>query len=144
MYCLQILNLFNNPVAFEPNYKVRVISSLPSLKIFDRNEVTTLVQKSKWLKNSKNQFLPDSPKAPTILYHLLSDVQQNSHPAKTKEMCKYKKHALGSAHCTQNNEEKKEKKEVKKTSNTILIYNSFNWKQMPSSKTRQDNEGIIH
>lgn len=59
-------------------------------------------------------------------------------------MCKYKKHALGSAHCTQNNEEKKEKKEVKKTSNTILIYNSFNWKQMPSSKTRQDNEGIIH
>lgn len=52
-------------------------------------------------------------------------------------MCKYKRHALGSALCTQNNEEKKEKKEVKKASNTILIYNSFNWKQMPSSKTRQ-------
>ncbi|CAG5116232.1 unnamed protein product [Candidula unifasciata] len=40
MYALRVLNLFNNPVALEPGYRVFVINSLPSLTIFDGLGIT--------------------------------------------------------------------------------------------------------
>ena len=36
---LQQLDLFGNPVAEEPEYRLRVISALPQLKIFDRHRM---------------------------------------------------------------------------------------------------------
>ncbi|KAL3841897.1 hypothetical protein ACJMK2_019988 [Sinanodonta woodiana] len=39
MQCLHTLNLFNNPVAQEPDYRFFVIHSVPSIKLLDRQEV---------------------------------------------------------------------------------------------------------
>ena len=39
---LKNLNLFNNPIAEEPEYRPRVIDALKSLKIFDRHMITTI------------------------------------------------------------------------------------------------------
>ena len=34
---IEILELFDNPIAEEPNYKLRVIHKIPSLHVFDRH-----------------------------------------------------------------------------------------------------------
>ncbi|XP_005096714.1 leucine-rich repeat-containing protein 72 [Aplysia californica] len=40
MNALSCLNLFNNPIAQEPEYRLFVINSVPSLTLLDRSEVT--------------------------------------------------------------------------------------------------------
>ncbi|RUS69896.1 hypothetical protein EGW08_022347 [Elysia chlorotica] len=40
MNSLSVLNLFNNPIAQEPEYRLFVINSVPSLTLLDRAEVT--------------------------------------------------------------------------------------------------------
>ena len=37
---LENLNLFNNPLAEEPEYRYRVIFNIPKLKVFDRHKIT--------------------------------------------------------------------------------------------------------
>ncbi|KAK6190712.1 hypothetical protein SNE40_002515 [Patella caerulea] len=42
MNCLQTLNLFDNPIAQEPDYRIHVINALKSVVLLDRQEVNNL------------------------------------------------------------------------------------------------------
>lgn len=46
---MKTLQLFDNPAAHEPNYKMRVLNDLPNLEIFDRHKVS-IVEKDEAMK----------------------------------------------------------------------------------------------
>jgi len=46
---MKTLELFDNPAAHEPNYKMRVLNDLQNLEIFDRHKVS-IVEKDEAIK----------------------------------------------------------------------------------------------
>eukprot|EP01041_Mallomonas_annulata_P005469 gene5469-11001_t len=60
---LESLDLFNNPIAEEDNYRLRIIAELPWLKLLDRHEVLDVERKkAKKFKKNEQKLLLIKPK----------------------------------------------------------------------------------
>ena len=57
---MEQLDLFGNPLAEEPDYRLKIIKMMPQIKILDRHKVTTI-------ERTKADALTSSPKKKSIL-----------------------------------------------------------------------------
>lgn len=60
--CLEALNLYGNPCAEEPYYRLKVIHAIPSLRVFDRHDVTVIERIKAESVVTKLQEGPSAPK----------------------------------------------------------------------------------
>lgn len=60
--CLETLNLYGNPCAEEPYYRLKVIHAIPSLRVFDRHDVTVMERIKAESVVTKLQEGPSAPK----------------------------------------------------------------------------------
>jgi len=60
--CLETLNLYGNPCAEEPYYRLKVVNAVPSLRVFDRHDVTVMERIKAESVVTKLQEGPSAPK----------------------------------------------------------------------------------
>lgn len=136
MQCLKTLNLFNNPVAQEPDYRLFVIHSVPSLELLDRQEVLRSEQDaaSKVYDQDKEKIRE------TVAFGRRSEGPPDLfYPGKEQILTKFDTRDLGNSFLRDSplyatEEDACNARRLKKS---VTLYTTFDWSKLPRLEERR-------
>lgn len=142
MQCLKTLNLFNNPVAQEPDYRFFVIHSVPSVDLLDRQEVLKGEKEA-----AKKVYEQDQEKIrETVAFGRRSEGPPNLYyPGKEQHLTKFDTRDLGNSFLRDSplyasNEDACNARRLKKS---VTLYTTFDWSKIPRIEERRQTDSVF-
>ncbi|XP_060557089.1 leucine-rich repeat-containing protein 72-like isoform X1 [Ruditapes philippinarum] len=142
MQCLKILNLFNNPVAQEPDYRLYVIHSVPSVELLDRQEVL----KSEKEAGKKIYEQEQEKIRETVAFGRRSEGPPNLYyPGKDQPLTKFDTRDLGNSFLRDSplymsSDDACNARRLKKS---VTLYTTFDWSKVPRIEERRQTDTVF-
>ncbi|XP_045175128.2 leucine-rich repeat-containing protein 72-like isoform X2 [Mercenaria mercenaria] len=142
MQCLRTLNLFNNPVAQEPDYRLYVIHSVPSIELLDRQEVLKGEKEaSKKIYDQEQEKIRE-----TVAFGRRSEGPPNLfYPGKEQQLTKFDTRDLGNSFLRDSplyasEEDASNARRLKKS---VTLYTTFDWSKIPRIEERRQADTVF-
>ncbi|XP_066305345.1 leucine-rich repeat-containing protein 72-like [Branchiostoma lanceolatum] len=140
MQALRVLNLFNNPLAQENEYRSYVIHHLPSVELLDRKEVLQSERDRAWRMYEQEQYLLRE----TIAFGRRAE----GLPPRTRSQDRHKRPStIPEKDVVANNfdippyENPNHAVALRSVSRAVMQYSMFDWSKMPKAEERRLAEG---
>lgn len=140
MLTLHTLNLFNNPVAQEPDYRIFVVNSIPSIQLLDRQEVSKKERDTaRRIYDQEQEKIRETvafgrrSEGPPTIYYSSSDKVHRS----TSDTTDYGNSFLRDNPPYETMEDAINARRRKKS---VTIYTSFDWSKLPVYEQRRQSD----
>ncbi|XP_078620940.1 leucine-rich repeat-containing protein 72-like [Branchiostoma floridae x Branchiostoma japonicum] len=140
MQALRVLNLFNNPLAQENEYRSYVIHHLPSVELLDRQEVLQSERDRAWRMYEQEQYLLRE----TIAFGRRAEglpPRTRSQDRQTRPSTIPEKDVVANSFDMPPHENPNHAVALRSVSRAVMQYSMFDWSKVPKSEQRRLAEG---
>ncbi|KAL4224483.1 Leucine-rich repeat-containing protein 72 [Mactra antiquata] len=142
MQCLKTLNLFNNPVAQEPDYRLFVIHSVPSAELLDRQEVLKSEK-----DNARKIYSQEREKIrETVAFGRRSEGPPNIYyPGNEQRLTKFDTRDLGNSFLRDSPVYVSEDDafNARRLKKSVTLYTTFDWSKLPRLEERRQTDNVF-
>ncbi|XP_021342484.1 leucine-rich repeat-containing protein 72-like [Mizuhopecten yessoensis] len=144
MQTLHTLNIFNNPIAQEEDYRLFVIQSVPTVNLLDRQEVAKSERElANRIYDQDKEKIRDTvafgrrSQGPPSIYYPAENNQQN--------MCSTESKLIGNSFMRDNPPFETEEDAIaaRRMKKSLIVYTTFDWAKVPRIEERRQSDKLF-